>query len=71
MNDGHILWSLVPSAILWSLWKGHNNRIFKGSRHSFDDRLNGALLYTVNWVPSRIEYQNLHLHDIIHNWVPR
>ena len=58
---GLVLWGLIPFAILYSIWKERNYRIFKRLGASLDDLLDVVCLRIRTWVVISKEYQHLNL----------
>lgn len=43
-GGGDIIWRLVPFAVLWSIWKERNDRIFRGVSSSLDELMSYVIL---------------------------
>ena len=65
---GLLMWKCIPFAILWSIWKERNDRIFKGSQTAVEDTVPLVTLRLSKWLLCKIEFSNLKLDDIAQDW---
>eukprot|EP00268_Persea_americana_P068029 TRINITY_DN9427_c0_g3_i1.p1 TRINITY_DN9427_c0_g3~~TRINITY_DN9427_c0_g3_i1.p1 ORF type:complete len:256 (+),score=22.30 TRINITY_DN9427_c0_g3_i1:1157-1924(+) len=64
----HSLWRMLLSAILWSIWKERNNRIFKGTFSSLSNLVDLITMRIAGWALIRKEFSNFSIDDITVNW---
>lgn len=67
MECSLILWRTFPFALLWSIWKERNNRIFKGAS-SMQDLISMVFLRVAKWASIRKEFFNINVNDILFNY---
>ena len=61
-------WRITPFAILWSIWKERNNRIFRGLSLTSAELISKITLAIAKWALDRKEFFNFCLYDILINW---
>lgn len=54
-----ILWTLVPFATLWTVWKDRNVRVFKGSPKNVKDVESLVFVCIAKWVSKREGFDSL------------
>ena len=58
---------MLPFAILWSIWKGINDRIFQGAYASLLELIEVITLRVAKWALLRREFSNFSLNAILLN----
>ena len=59
---------MLPSAILWSIWKERNNKVFKGTFSSLTNLIDLITMRIARWALIRKEFSNSSIDDITVNW---
>ncbi|XXG74166.1 hypothetical protein AAC387_Pa07g2955 [Persea americana] len=59
---------MIPFAILWSVWKERNNRIFRGSLLPVEELEQLVLLQIAKWASFKKEFDALKVYSVLHNW---
>ena len=65
---GLVLWRLIPFAILWSVWKEKNDRVFKRSSSSVEDLTLLVVSRIAKWATFKSEFDSLRVDGVLHNW---
>lgn len=65
---GLLLWRIILFAILSSIWRERNGRIFRGFSSSVAMLITEVSIRVVKWVLIRKEFENLNMNDILSNW---
>lgn len=65
---GCVLWWLIPFAILWSIWKERNSRIFLGSSFSVANLISTVAIRIAKWALVRKEFSISSMDDNLSNW---
>ena len=65
LSYGVVLWRLVHSVIVCSVWKETNNHIFRSSSMPVEDLLQMGFVQIAKWVSSRSKYDTFRSDDII------
>lgn len=64
---GLVLWRIVPFAIILTIWKERNEKIFRDSL-SFTPLHSVTPIQIAKWVSIRKEFANCKINDILFNW---
>lgn len=63
-----MLWRIAPFAILWSIWKERNDKIFREAATATANLTSMVFSGIAKWASARKEYANLTSNDILFNW---
>ncbi|OVA09327.1 Reverse transcriptase zinc-binding domain [Macleaya cordata] len=63
-----LIYSLVPSAICWTLWKERNNRIFEDKIQPVETVINQVKVNVPLWAEGSEEMKGLAIENVIVNW---
>lgn len=67
-GHGLYMWRCIPFAILWSIWKERNERIFRAKSTSINALIEVVVLRVVKWLLYGNELVDVKLNNILHNW---
>lgn len=63
-----MLWSMVPVALWWSVWKERNNRVFENDAESFIQGYKKAKNLLLFWARRCQECDNDHKGGLLRDW---
>lgn len=65
---GLALWMISPFAILWSIWKRKNDRIFRALSLSVEEMEHLVFLRIAKWVSCWKEFDAMRVEVMLRNW---
>ncbi|OVA11126.1 hypothetical protein BVC80_1741g123 [Macleaya cordata] len=60
--------SLFPAAIMWTIWKERNNRVFEDKSEDVDKLIDQAKVTMALWVENLVQLKGLSIENIVLNW---